>query len=97
MNMDKLKQQLKPIGKQFMQLKALIYVVALMVCYIFIAYRINVLTQVEPTQTAINAQLSPVKNPHIDPAIVNKIQQLQDNSVSVQTLFNQARQNPFNE
>lgn len=35
------------------------------------------------------------RTPHIDPAVVDQLQQLQDNSVSVQALFNEARTNPF--
>ncbi len=53
------------------------------------------------TKNATNVQPSAAKDtavkptPHIDQNVVEQLQQLQDNSVSVQALFNDARTNPF--
>ena len=66
--------------------------------YGFLVFRISVLNNAEPStssDTATQTQVAPV--PHIDPTVVKQLQQLQDNSVSVQALFNQARNNPFQE
>jgi hypothetical protein len=50
-------------------------------------------TSVQPTPSD---QLTSVKpSPRIDQDVVSQLQQLQDNSVSVQALFNQGRTNPF--
>ena len=51
----------------------------------------------EPNEDDVTAQLQAVHPPKLDPAIITKIQQLQDNSVGVQALFNEARNNPFQE
>lgn len=54
------------------------------------------------TDKATNAQPTAAQTmtitkttPHIDQAVVEQLQQLQDNSVSVKALFNEARTNPF--
>ena len=63
--------------------------------YGFVLFRFNSLRDVEPTQDAISSQVKASKTPHIDPTVVKKLQSLQDNSVSVQALFDEARNNPF--
>jgi hypothetical protein len=64
-------------------------------CYGFILWRINVYSNTPANLNEETAQIG--SQPHVDPVTVKKILDLQDNSVSVQALFNQARQNPFQE
>jgi hypothetical protein len=63
--------------------------------YGYIVWRINVFSSApaDPSQEAAQT----AKQPHIDAATVEKITSLQDHSVSVQSLFDNARQNPFSE
>jgi hypothetical protein len=72
----------------------LIFLVAI---YGFLSWRIAVLMQAEPDDSKVSAQLQAVGVPKVDPEVISKISTLEDNSVSVQTLFDQARQNPFSE
>lgn len=66
--------------------------------YGFLIFRINTLNNVQPTESDVSAQASSGSSiKHIDPALVKQLEDLQDNSVNVQTLFEQARNNPFNE
>lgn len=62
--------------------------------YGFLIFRINSLSNATPTDSS---PVSTVQVPHIDPTVVKQLQQLQDNSVSVKSLFDQARSNPFQE
>jgi hypothetical protein len=75
--------------------KVFIFFLLVASVYGYIVWRINVFSNVtaDPSQEA--AQTS--AQPHIDAATIEKIQSLQDHSVSVQSLFDNARQNPFNE
>jgi hypothetical protein len=70
------------------------FVLCLLVIYAFLGWRISVLSSAAPsadqTQQSTNAHV--VK---VDPELLSKIQQLQDNSVSVQALFSPDRSNPF--
>lgn len=63
--------------------------------YGYIVWRINVYSNTPASQSEASAKAA--TQPHIDPATVQKLQNLQDNSVNVQALFDQARQNPFQE
>lgn len=63
--------------------------------YGFVLFRINTLSNAQPSADAVNSQVKAARIPHIDPSVVSKLQSLQDNSVSVKSLFNQARDNPF--
>lgn len=88
---------LKKALNQLTQLRVPLFIFTVMVLYIFVAWRVNVLSNAEPTEAQISSKISETSSPRIDQATVDKIRQLQDNSVNVQTLFNEARQNPFQE
>jgi len=95
MNMNK--TDFKKTLNQVAQLRVPLFIFTVMVLYIFVTWRVNVLSNVEPTDAQVSSKISETKSPRIDQSTVDKIRQLQDNSVSVQTLFNEARQNPFQE
>ncbi len=63
--------------------------------YGFVLLRINNLSQAEPSDQAVTSQVQAAKVPHIDAGVVKQLETLQDNSVSVQSLFDEARSNPF--
>lgn len=74
-----------------------IITVLLLVAYGFLILRTNQLISKEPTSGQVDAQLQTVKRPQLDQSAVNKILQLQDQNVQVQSLFQHARDNPFSE
>ncbi len=90
-----LKQQLQQAGAQFLHVRIPLFLLLVAVVYGFIIWKIDTLQNAEPKASAVASKLQ--SSPHIDQATVNKVTELQDNSVSVQALFNQARQNPFSE
>ncbi len=65
--------------------------------YGFLAYRINTLTQAEPSDEAVTEKLKTVPRPRIDKADIVKMQKLEKGNVEVKTLFEDARKNPFTE
>lgn len=75
----------------------LLFAVFLIAIYGFLSWRILELLQSEPDAAAVSAEVKAVGVPKVDEEVVRKIQQLEDNSVSVQTLFDEARSNPFQE
>lgn len=76
---------------------ALIFIVVLFGVYSFLVFRINTLNSQGPNDDDVTAKLQTVRRPKIDQSIVDKIQQLQDNSSEVKALFDKARNNPFQE
>lgn len=94
-------QQLRGKGDELLRWVSryfiLCFVLLLLVTYGFLLLQIHNLASAQPSDSDIQAQLKTSAAPHIDPSVVQQMQALQDNSVSVQTLFNQARNNPFQE
>lgn len=87
--------KLRVLANVFRRYAFIIFVVFVAFLYGFLAYRINSLGNVQPSSNAVNSQVNAAQIPHIDQSVVKQLQSLQDNSVNVQTLFNQARSNPF--
>lgn len=85
------------IGESLARLKqysVILFVLLLAAVYSFLILRVNSLNSIAPAST----ESTPVvAAPHIDQSVVKQLQQLQDNSVSVHALFDQARSNPFQE
>ena len=75
----------------------IIFLVFVVLLYGFVLLRVNSLSTAEPSSDAVSGQVKAARILHIDQSVVNQLQSLQNNSVSVQTLFNQARSNPFQE
>jgi hypothetical protein len=88
---DTVTAQLAPVRRYSL----LVFLVIVAALYGFVVFRINTLSTAEPSTDAVDSQVKAAKVPHIDPKIVEQLQSLQDHSVSVQTLFDQARSNPF--
>ncbi len=74
-----------------------IFLLFFLAIYGFLGARIITLNQVQPDQSSVADKLKTAGVPNIDQGVLNKIQQLQDNSVNVQTLFDNARSSPFQE
>jgi len=72
-----------------------LFLVFVALIYGFVLLRINSLTNAQPSADAVSSQVKAARIPHIDQSVVQQLQSLQDNSVSVKSLFNQARDNPF--
>lgn len=63
--------------------------------YAFLLLQIRSLNNIQPSSDTVTSQVRAARLPHIDQNVVQQLKSLQDNSVSVQALFNQARSNPF--
>jgi hypothetical protein len=74
---------------------AILFFLLITSVYSFVVLRINTLVNTQPSQSDIDAQSKTSSVPRVDPKVAEQLQKLQDNSVNVQTLFNQARNNPF--
>ncbi len=95
--LDILSAKIMPLIDKFRRYKTFIFLIVLLIIYGFLVIRINTLNNKEPSDTDVTTKLQTVSRPKIDQSIVDKIQQLQDNSVQVKSLFNSARNNPFQE
>ena len=99
-----MKDQLKPIlaklkpavafAKKYLNF---IILLLFLLLYTVMVLRIDSLSGAAPTDTQVTAKEQTIAQPKIDKATLNKIENLQNQNIQVQALFNQARNNPFSE
>lgn len=63
----------------------------------FLVFRIRVLSNREPSDTMISDKTSQNKPTNIDESAVKRVEQLQSQNVEIKALFDQSRDNPFQE
>ncbi len=93
----KLTNKANAAGAAANRYKVIIFVLLVVTVYGYIIITISSLSNVQPTPDQVNKISSPIKSAKIDKNIVMQLQRLQDNSVSVKALFDEARNNPFQE
>ncbi len=86
---------LSDLLKVFRRYSLVIFIVFVTVTYGFILFRINTLINQQPTSFDVSRQVKAAAIPKVDPEVITQLQSLQDNSVTIKALFNQARSNPF--
>jgi hypothetical protein len=73
----------------------ILFISFVVLLYGFVIFRINSLNGAQPSSESVSSQVKAAQVPHIDKSVVKQLESLHDNSVNVQTLFNEARSNPF--
>lgn len=94
---EKLTKQFHKLIVELRNHLTILFFLTLTAIYGFLVWRINVLSSAPPSQSDIATATQNVPKPKISEEVVRKLQGLQDNSVRVQSIFNEARQNPFQE
>lgn len=70
-------------------------VLVVLLAYVFVVWRIGQLAGAEPTPDQLTSNIS--KIPVVDKTAINQIQSLEQNNTNVHSLFESARNNPFQE
>lgn len=94
LNLDQIKTTARSILQKLRRSASFIFILTILFIYGFLIFRISTLMQAEPSEEAISEQ-STVKRLKIDQNSLEKIKQLEDQNVGVQSLFESARDNPF--
>lgn len=63
----------------------------------FIVLQIRSYATIQPTQSEVDQKLQDLKRTRIDQDAIEKIEELESNNVDVKALFDEARDNPFQE
>src|SRR6185503_9271689 len=88
------------LGATFGKIKpytGLMFFVMLSLMYGFIILQINALSAAPVDDNKVLTETSSSPTLHVDPEAAKQLQSLKDNSGNVQTLFEQNRNNPFQE
>lgn len=90
-------EKLQPLIRFIKRYMVFIFVTTMLLILAFFVFRINQYSNIEPAEDAFSDRLKTVQRPKIDQAVVDKILQLKSQNIEVQSLFEQARNNPFSE
>lgn len=91
-----LPQQLSDIAHKASRYAPIMFFVLIALVYGFVLLRITMLANAQPTDGDVSGEVAQL-TPHIDKNAVQQLQSLEDNSVNVKSLFEEARNNPFGE
>lgn len=96
-DIKKILASLEPAKLLFNKYRNFIALIFVLVIFGFIFYRIGYFNNLEPSEQNIEEKIQTIQRPKIDTSIVEKLENLEQQNIPVQALFNQARENPFNE
>lgn len=84
-------------GRKIAPYTGLLVFVLIAIVYVFVILRINAYSTPTVTESEVSQKIQSAVSPKIDDNIADQLRSLEDNSVNVQTLFEESRQSPFNE
>lgn len=96
-DLSSLRNYIHPVIATIKRYAVVILVAAFAVACGYVITLTNSLVQQEPDQAAIGEQLKTVPRPTITDQTAQRMQQLEDQNVEIKAIFENARQNPFNE
>lgn len=92
-----LPNKLRPVLQFIKRYVSFGFVLLLLLIFGFFVLRINLLSRMNPSEEAVEEKLQTVQRPKLDKTVLEKIDQLKSQNIQVQSLFDKARNNPFNE
>lgn len=97
MNLDKktITKASKDFTKKYKKYASFAFILIILLMYTFLVYRISKFSLAEPNTGSIEQQLQSSGKLKIDQDSINKILKLEEQNVNVQSLFEGARDNPF--
>jgi hypothetical protein len=77
------------------QYMVIIFIGFLVLIYGFLVFKIGTVSNVDPDDEAVAEQLKDTRGLQIDQDAIDKILELKDQNIAVKSLFESARDNPF--
>lgn len=97
LNINGLKPRIGRVAHSLRKYASVLIFIAFTGIYGFLTLQINSLSNPSIEESLVLSESKTVPLPRIDENAAQKLLSLQDNSVNVQTLFDQSRTNPFQE
>ncbi len=95
MNVSDIPKKIEPAKQFVIQHVKLLAFIAIMLVFGFMVLRIYQLASVEPTDSQIDEKISSLRLTKLDQSAVDVIQSLEDRNISIESLFDNGRTNPF--
>lgn len=94
-NLNSIKASWMQLPRKLQKYVVEIFAIFVLAVYGFLVFQINSLGNIEPNEDKIMEEQQVIKRPQIDEEAVAKIQQLEAENIAIQSLFKEARDNPF--
>lgn len=94
---EKLSNSARPIITRLKKYGAFVAIIGFLSLYVYMVQRIGSLIQDEPSQSTVDSTIKPVNRLKVDEEAVQQMTELESQNIEIQSLFDQARQNPFTE
>lgn len=94
-NKNELLTKLTPIKNIFVRYSVLIFIVFVVGVFSYMTLRIAHYANLEPNELQIDEKKTSLKVVKLDDAAVAKLKELQDKNISIESLFDNGRENPF--
>ncbi len=96
-NIKELLPKIKKVASSLTAHLPFIFVLVVLFSYLFVVWKVSGLATVEPTESQERAALSQSDIPKINKKAIAQIESLEKSNNEIHSLFEQARNNPFNE
>ncbi len=90
-------EKIAPLRRLAYRHRVILFIVVSAGVFGFMLHRINVLANIEPSQMQIDEKVQEVKRVKIDEDAIRQIQELEDRNITLEALFDNGRENPFQE
>lgn len=95
MKLDSLSRQFSGLKDIFVKHALIIFVFFIVGLFGFMTFNIARFANQDPTESQKDETISAVKTVKLDEKSIQKIQSLQDQNISIESLFDNGRANPF--
>ncbi len=97
LDLDKLKIVLKKNLDRLYKHGVFVGILMVLLAYVLVVWKISTLATAEPSDDDVTVAETTNKIPRIDKTAIKQIQSLEQENINIHSLFNDARNNPFQE
>lgn len=93
----KLTDKLVPVFSKAAKHLHFIFIILLLCCCVFLVYKIDTYAGTAPSDDEVAAESKTLPRPRVDQTALDQLMSLEDMNIEVNTIFKEARNNPFSE
>lgn len=95
MNKENIIKQLQPVKSFIVRYAVIIFIIVVAGIFGFMSLQISIYSNSEPTSDQIDEKKSSLSQVRLNDEAAQKIQELEDKNINIESLFNNGRANPF--
>jgi hypothetical protein len=95
MKLDALTTKLAPVKVFVVRYSVVLFIVSIVGIFVYMTLSIARYANLEPTSQQVDEKKASMTVVKLDEKSITKIKQLQDQNISIEVLFNNGRENPF--